>query len=61
MLCHINLYLLILLKELPSNAAKEKIEDFKAIIEGYGIKTTIRRKLGADINAAWTTAQGVTG
>jgi 23S rRNA (adenine2503-C2)-methyltransferase len=53
MLCHINLIPVNIIEGAAfKRSERKKIEDFKAIIEGYGIKTTIRRKLGADINAA---------
>lgn len=53
MLCHVNL--------IPVNAIdegdyeksdKQSIENFKKIIESHKITATVRRKLGADINAA---------
>ena len=53
MLCHVNL--------IPVNTVsggefvqsrKEKVEEFKFILEKQGIETTIRRELGSDINAA---------
>lgn len=53
MLCHVNL--------IPINEVKEreykrtgikKVNDFKGILESKGIAVTIRRELGADINAA---------
>jgi 23S rRNA (adenine2503-C2)-methyltransferase len=53
MLCHVNL--------IPANpvvergvvpAAKEQVALFKDILERHGIAVTVRRKLGADINAA---------
>ncbi len=53
MLCHVNL--------IPVNDVKERdyvkseaktIEDFAAILTSRGVETTIRRKLGSDINAA---------
>ncbi len=52
-LCHINL--------IPANPVKEndfkspdrrKIEHFKEVLEGFGMTATIRRTLGADINAS---------
>jgi 23S rRNA (adenine2503-C2)-methyltransferase len=53
MLCHVNLRPVNIIEGVAfKRSERKKIEDFKAIIEGYGIKTTIRRKLGADINAA---------
>lgn len=53
MLCHVNL--------IPANpvvercvvpAAKDTVAHFKEVLERQGIATTLRRKLGADINAA---------
>jgi len=31
---------------------KEDLQHFMKILEGYGISTTVRRELGADIDAA---------
>ncbi len=53
MLCHINL--------IPANPVvendfrspeRQRVEDFKAKLEKYGLTVTIRRTLGADINAS---------
>ena len=53
MLCHVNL--------IPANpvegagfrqSGRRRVEDFRDILERRGIETTIRRELGADINAA---------
>lgn len=53
MLCHVNL--------IPANpvvergvvpAAQTQVALFKAVLERHGIAATVRRKLGADINAA---------
>jgi 23S rRNA (adenine2503-C2)-methyltransferase len=53
MLCHVNL--------IPANPVKEntyekpnraKLEHFCSLLNGYGINTTIRRTLGADIEAS---------
>lgn len=53
LLCHVNL--------IPVNDVKEKnyvkssdkiIKEFAGVLESYNIDTTIRRKLGSDINAA---------
>jgi len=53
MLCHVNL--------IPVNtvegtgleqSSRKSTEEFKAILERSGIQTTVRRELGADINAA---------
>lgn len=53
MLCHVNL--------IPVNSVEGKtylksehntINDFKEVLERYGIETTVRRELGSDIDAA---------
>jgi 23S rRNA m2A2503 methyltransferase len=53
MLCHVNL--------IPANrvegsgfdqSGRNRMEEFKDILERYGIETTVRRELGSDINAA---------
>ncbi|NLK69747.1 MAG: 23S rRNA (adenine(2503)-C(2))-methyltransferase RlmN [Clostridiaceae bacterium] len=53
LLCHINL--------IPVNTVEEsgyiksdnkRVDDFKKIIEGYGLPVTVRRELGSDISAA---------
>lgn len=53
MLCHVNL--------IPMNPVKESsfrestsssVKDFMDILQSYGIQTTVRRKLGSDIDAA---------
>ena len=53
MLCHVNL--------IPANAVKEKefrkstdinVKRFYNILSGYGLNVTVRRTLGADINAS---------
>jgi len=53
MLCHVNL--------IPVNSvtntgfkksSKERVLKFKSLLEKHGIETTVRRELGADINAA---------
>lgn len=53
MLCHVNL---IPVNEVDENNYKkstsEQIYHFQSILESYGIETTIRREMGADINAA---------
>ncbi|HOE58129.1 MAG TPA: 23S rRNA (adenine(2503)-C(2))-methyltransferase RlmN, partial [Bacillota bacterium] len=33
-------------------ASKNSIDSFKGILEGYGVETTIRRRLGSEIDAA---------
>lgn len=53
MLCHVNL---IPLNEVSETAYKgsprDKVEEFKKILEAAGIQTTLRRGLGEDIDAA---------
>jgi 23S rRNA (adenine2503-C2)-methyltransferase len=53
MLCHVNL---IPVNTVKGNGYKKSsrvnIENFKNIMESRGIETTVRRELGADINAA---------
>jgi 23S rRNA (adenine2503-C2)-methyltransferase len=53
MLCHVNL---IPVNEIKENAYKkstqEKVNNFAATLESFGIETTIRKKLGTDIEAA---------
>lgn len=52
-LCHVNL---IPVNDVKENnyirSSEEKIKTFAAILQSLGIETTIRRKLGSDINAA---------
>ncbi len=52
-LCHVNL---IPINEIKENnykkTSEDKIKKFKNTLEDAGIKTTIRRELGSDINAA---------
>lgn len=52
-LCHINL---IPVNEIKENSYKrtssKDIEEFKNILNKYGIETTIRREMGSDINGA---------
>jgi len=53
MLCHINL---IPMNDIEGSdftrSSKHRIEEFKKVLELNGIETTVRRKLGEDINAA---------
>lgn len=53
MLCHVNL---IPVNEIKENSfrksSKKDIEDFVAILKSYGVEATVRREMGADINAA---------
>ncbi len=53
MLCHVNLIPLNSIKEFIHNKSNEiAIENFKEILVKNGINTTIRREMGADVNAA---------
>jgi len=53
LLCHVNL---IPINEISEREYKKteayRVNEFKKILDDYGIETTIRRELGADINAA---------
>ncbi len=52
-LCHVNLIPANQVKETGfKTAKKQNIQKFIQILESYGITTTVRRTLGADINAA---------
>jgi len=53
MLCHVNLIPVNDVKERDFvHSSEEKIRAFADILMGRGIETTVRRKLGSDINAA---------
>ena len=53
MLCHVNLIPINEVKESPYKPSdKKQIENFVKILSSYGITATVRRKLGADINAS---------
>ncbi|WP_058485316.1 23S rRNA (adenine(2503)-C(2))-methyltransferase RlmN [Defluviitalea phaphyphila] len=53
MLCHVNLIPINQIKESNLKESESKtIKDFFNILKSYGISTTIRRKLGSDIDAA---------
>lgn len=53
MLCHVNLIPVNDVKEREYvHSSEEQIKSFASILMGRGIETTIRRKLGSDINAA---------
>ena len=53
MLCHVNLIPVNSIDQSDyEKSDKESIENFKNIIESHKITATVRRKLGADINAA---------
>lgn len=53
MLCHVNL---IPVNEIKENSfrksSKKDIENFVSTLKSYGIEATVRREMGADINAA---------
>lgn len=53
MLCHVNLIPLNIVKEFSYNKSEDKvIQNFKDVLVKNGINTTLRRKMGADVNAA---------
>lgn len=53
LLCHVNLIPVNEIKERDYRKADTKrVMEFKGILEGHGIQVTIRREMGADINAA---------
>ncbi|WIV10804.1 23S rRNA (adenine(2503)-C(2))-methyltransferase RlmN [Proteiniborus sp. MB09-C3] len=53
MLCHVNLIPLNNIKEFTHTKSDEKsIQSFKDILIKNGVNTTIRREMGADVNAA---------
>ncbi len=53
MLCHVNLIPVNSVEgKAYSKSERNTINDFKEVLEGYGIETTIRRELGSDIDAA---------
>lgn len=53
LLCHVNLIRLNEIDEADyKQSEKEAVENFKKILKGYGIETTVRRKMGTDIQAA---------
>lgn len=53
MLCHVNLIPMNEVKESSlKKSSNSSIRNFKETLEAAGIETTIRRELGADINAA---------
>jgi len=53
MLCHVNLIPVNTVKGTDfKQSDRKRIESFKNVLEQSGIETTIRRELGADINAA---------
>lgn len=53
MLCHVNLIPVNAVRERDyRRSSREKIAGFITILEKNGIPATVRRRLGADINAA---------
>ncbi len=53
MLCHVNLIPVNKIDERQYTSSPEKrVDKFKGILESYGVPTTLRRTLGADIDAA---------
>ncbi len=52
-LCHVNLIPVNSIKENDfRGSSKDKVDNFSEELKGFGIENTIRRKLGADIDAA---------
>lgn len=53
LLCHVNLIPVNIVEGTGySKSDKEKVENFKKIIEEYGLPVTVRRELGSDIAAS---------
>jgi len=53
MLCHVNLIPVNKIEEREyEKSGIDRIKDFKSILEHRGIEVTVRREMGADINAA---------
>lgn len=53
MLCHVNLIPMNPVKEsIFKESTSNSVKDFLDILQSYGIQTTVRRKLGSDIDAA---------
>lgn len=53
MLCHVNLIPVNEIEERDyKKSGTDRIKDFKSILEHRGIEVTVRREMGADINAA---------
>ncbi|KXL51733.1 putative dual-specificity RNA methyltransferase RlmN [Anaerotignum neopropionicum] len=53
MLCHVNLIPVNDVKERDyTKSSADRVKRFAAILQGNGVETTIRRKLGSDIDAA---------
>lgn len=53
MLCHVNLIPVNTVSNTGyEKSSKETIQMFKDLLERHGIKVTVRRELGSEINAA---------
>lgn len=53
MLCHVNLIPVNDVKERDyTKSTDERVKRFAAVLQRYGVETTIRRRLGSDIDAA---------
>ena len=53
MLCHVNLIPVNEVKESPFHpSSPQRVKEFTAILQKSGISTTVRRKLGSDIDAS---------
>lgn len=53
MLCHVNLIPINAIEEASyKKSGRHNMEQFRQILERHGVETTVRRELGADINAA---------
>jgi 23S rRNA (adenine2503-C2)-methyltransferase len=53
MLCHVNLIPMNPVKESSlKESTSSSVKDFQDTLQSYGIQTTVRRKLGSDIDAA---------
>lgn len=53
LLCHVNLIRLNEIDEADyKQSEKDAVENFKKILKSHGIETTVRRKMGTDIQAA---------
>ena len=53
MLCHVNLIPVNDVKEREYvKSSEERVKRFAAILQENGVETTVRRRLGSDINAA---------
>ena len=53
MLCHVNLIPVNEIKERThKKSSAERVNNFSEILEGFGVETTVRKRLGNDIEAA---------